>query len=219
MLMPVRWDLGHREMATQFCCGYATAAILPVLCYVFVHKFLFKPHFHLKPDYIIRKPIRHRIQWCNLRRKILSTFHTWVDHRSVRHFPTEKNRVKMPKNARNHAINSPFPLMCVDFHLTHKCLAHPTHHAKRQPNRYTHFHTTTQQSPPKLPLPLRRSPPKSNTPIPSPTPLTTPNGIRIQSAVLPQFTRADRQMAGQMFSNISALLAILIESDALIILN
>jgi len=41
---------------------------------------------------------------------------------------------------------------------------------------------------------LRRSPPKSNTPIPSPTPLTTPNGIRIQSAVLPQLTVADRQM-------------------------
>ena len=76
---------------------------------------------------------------------------------------------------------------------------HPTHHAKQQLDRYTHFHTTTQQiphwlqwdaanSPPKLPLPLRRSPPKFNTPIPSPTPLTTPNGIQIQSAVLPQLT-------------------------------
>jgi len=30
--------------------------------------------------------------------------------------------------------------------------------------------------------------------MPSPTPLTTPNGIGIQLAVLPQFTRADRQM-------------------------
>jgi len=40
-------------MAAQFCCGYATAAILPVLCYVFVHKFLFNPHFDLEPDYII----------------------------------------------------------------------------------------------------------------------------------------------------------------------
>jgi len=36
---------------------------------------------------------------------------------------------------------------------------------------------------PNLPLPLRRSPPTSNTPIPRPTLLTTPNGIRIQSAV------------------------------------
>jgi len=42
-------------------------------------------------------------------------------------------------------------------------------------------------------LPLRRSPPPSNTPIPRPTPLITSNGIRIQSAVLPQYTlRTDR---------------------------
>ena len=40
----------------------------------------------------------------------------------------------------------------------------------------------------KLPLSLRRSPPPSNTPIPRPTPFTTPNGIQIQSAVLPQYT-------------------------------
>jgi len=43
---------------------------------------------------------------------------------------------------------------------------------------------------------LRRSASKSNTPIPSPTPLTTLNGIRIQSAVLLQFTCEDRQMVG-----------------------
>jgi len=55
-----------------------------------------------------------------------------------------------------------------------------THHAKRHLDRYMHFHTTTQQFPngnngtPQINhLPLRRSPPKSNTPIPSPTPLTT----------------------------------------------
>ena len=47
---------------------------------------------------------------------------------------------------------------------------------------------------PKLPLHLRRSPFPSNTPIPRPTPLTTPNGIQIQAAVLPQYTlrHADR---------------------------
>jgi len=47
----------------------------------------------------------------------------------------------------------------------------------------------------KLPLPLRRSPPKSNTPLPSMTPLTTPNSIRIHSPVSPLLTSADRQMA------------------------
>jgi len=95
--------------------------------------------------------------------------------------------------------------------------AHPTHHAKRQLDHYTHFQTTTQNVPigyngkpqiqftpsPKLSFPLRRSPPKSNTP--SPTPLTTPNGIWIQSAVLPQCQCADRQMGGRHFTNICTL--------------
>jgi len=57
---------------------------------------------------------------------------------------------------------------------------------------------------------------KSNTVIPRLTPLTTPNGIRIQSAVSPQYTFADRQMGTRMFRNISAPLAMLIESDVLI---
>jgi len=47
---------------------------------------------------------------------------------------------------------------------------------------------------PKRPLPLPRSQPKSNTPIPSPTTLTTPNGIPIHSPV----TRvATAHMCGQ----------------------
>jgi len=96
--------------------------------------FRVNPHFDLEPDYIIRMPIIHRIQRCNLRREILSILHT--------------------------RVSTPF------LHCIH----------------------------PKLTLPLRRLPPNSNTPIPSPTPLTTPNGIRIQSAVLPLLTCADRQM-------------------------
>jgi len=154
MLKPVHWDLGHRKMAAQFCCGYATAAILPVLCYVFVHKFLFNPHFDIEPDYIIRKPIRHKIQWCNLRRKILSTFHIRVDHRSVRPFPIEKNRAKMPTNARN----SPFPWGTWTY-LTHECLSPP--HSPWQLDRCTHFHTTTQQSPHWLQWNAANSPPPS----------------------------------------------------------
>jgi len=105
-------------------------------------------------------------------------------------------------------------------------LAHPTHHATQQLDRYTHFHTTMQQSPHwlkwvatnsprKLPLPLRRSPPKSNTPIPSPTPLTTPNGTRIQSAVSPQYTCADRQTWDDRSITLVLCSAILIASDAL----
>jgi len=39
-------------------------AMLHVLCYVFVHKFLFNAHFDFEPDYIVSKPIRHRFQLC-----------------------------------------------------------------------------------------------------------------------------------------------------------
>ena len=47
---------------------------------------------------------------------------------------------------------------------------------------------------PKLPLPIRPSPPPSNTPIRQPITLTIPNGIQIQSAILPHYTlRTDRQ--------------------------
>ena len=52
---------------------------------------------------------------------------------------------------------------------------------------------------PKLFLPLQRFPPPFNTPIPRPIPLTTPNGIQIQSAVLPQYTlRTDIHTNRQM---------------------
>ena len=46
---------------------------------------------------------------------------------------------------------------------------------------------------PFLPPNQQRQSTPSNTPIPRPTQLTTPNGIRIQSAILPQYTfRTDR---------------------------
>jgi len=55
-------------------------------------------------------------------------------------------------------------------------------------------YATKTHLPPKLPLLLQRSPLLSKTLIPWLTPLTTPNGIHIQSAVFPQFTyRRDRE--------------------------
>jgi len=94
-----------------------------VLCYVFVHKFLFNPHFDLEPDYkkeSTRKPTVHRILRYIPRREILSTFHTRVDHLCIINYTVE-----FSKNAGNHARNSPFPLRHVDFHLTHECLGPP----------------------------------------------------------------------------------------------
>jgi len=183
--------------------------MLRLLCYVFVHKFLLNPHFDLEPDYIIRKPIVQEFydifrigKYCQLFTHE-SIIDQYVSVPVYRHCKVlEENAEKCQKLRQKQSLPK-FPLRHVDFHLTHECLCHPTHHAKRQLDRCTHFHTTTQQSPhclqwdatnslPKLPLPLRRSPPK--TPIPSPTPLTTPNGIEIQSAVLPLLTCADGQM-------------------------
>ena len=124
--------------------------------------FLLNPHFDLEPDYINRKPIKHRFQLNIVRTEILSTFHTRVGKLYVIP-PIQTNG---GRKFRKIPPNSPSP--CGTW-------THPTHHPKRQQlDRCTHFITTTQQSlhwlqwdapnsPPKLPLLLRRSPPKSNT--------------------------------------------------------
>jgi len=49
------------------------------------------------------------------------------------------------------------------------------------------FKATGMKNPPNLPFTLEHLD-CTNTPIPRLTPLTTPNGIRIQSAILPQYT-------------------------------
>ena len=137
-----KMSAGHRYSL------HGRIATLHLFCCVFALEFLFNPQFDLELDYIIRKPILHRIQRYILGREILSTFHTRVDNRSIRH-------------------------LCIVFT-------------------------------PKLPLPLRRSPPKSNTSIPRPTPLTIPNGIRIQSPMSPLLTCVDRQMAQANVYHMSA---------------
>jgi len=104
------------------CCSGGHIACFFTVTFVYIH---FNPHFDLEPDYIVRKPIVHRIQRCNLSSEILSTFHIWVDHRSARHFCTVKYTVKFSKNTGNHAKRSLFPLRHVDFHLTHECLSPP----------------------------------------------------------------------------------------------
>ena len=57
----------------------------------------------------------------------------------------------------------------------------------------TNLQRDAPHSPQKCPFPFDDHTP-SNTPIPRPTPLNNPNGIRIHSAILPQYTfRTDRQ--------------------------
>jgi len=100
-----------------------------------------------------------------------------------------------------------------------------TYHSKRQLDRCTHFCTTMQQIPHWLQWDTQNLLPfDDNYPhlihLPSTDgPITVPNGIRIQSAILPQYTlRTDRltdRWSRQMFSNMSAPLAMLTDSDAL----
>jgi len=65
-----------------------------------------QPHFDHELDYVIRKPIRHRIQRYTVHTEILPTFHTRVKYISHVTSPTEMNGAQMPRNARNHARNS-----------------------------------------------------------------------------------------------------------------
>ena len=113
----------------------------------------------------------------------------------------ETNGGKTPQNL----LKPPFNLQHVDSHLIHQCLVrpHPLSQMKAQSvhalqhNYATKSLLATMGRPtftPKTAPSLRRSPPKSNTPIFRLTPLTTPNGTPMQSAVSPQYTFADRQM-------------------------
>jgi len=185
----------------------------------------------LEPDNITRKPILPRIERYILHREILSTFHTRVNRRSVpwsvRHVAIQINGSEILQNAKNHARNSPFLLRHMDFHLTYECLGPP--HSPRQTTArslYTLPHKDVTKSAlvtmgrrkftPELPLPLRRSPPKSNTPVPSPThsPPQTASG---NNQPFCHNTHVQTDRCGTTWSITLALCsAILISSDALI---
>jgi len=175
----------------------------------------------------MRKPIKQHFQISCFYGNIVNFSHMSRIHfsaNSTSFCPFKRMGTQMPKNPRN----SPFPFSHVDPHLIHQCLVPPY-----SPRRVTaqsvhalpHNYATkdhwlqrdTSNSPTKLPLPIRRLPPPSNTPIPWSTPLTTPNGMWIQSAISPQYTlRTDRptdRWSRRMFC--SAPLAMLIESDVL----
>jgi len=131
-------------------------------------------------------------------------------------------------------LSTPPPSFCTNT----QCLGRPHSLPQMTARWFTDFYTTMQQrshwlqwdtpnSHPKLPLPLRRSLPPSNTPITRLTRPTIPNGSRIHSAIFPQITfqtdrQTDRQIDTQtgrrsrrMVSKNTDTLAILIDIDAL----
>jgi len=98
-------------------------AMLLLFCCVFALEFLFNPQFDLEPDHIIRKQLLCRIQRYILCREILSTFHTRVDNRSIRHFCIVFTR-KLPFSSTspqksNTPLPSPTPLITPNGILIH----------------------------------------------------------------------------------------------------
>jgi len=97
--------LHHSKMSA--CYSYSLhgrIAMLRLFCCVFAHEFLFNPQFDLETDYIIRKPLPRRIQRYILHRKILSTFHTRVNNRSMCHFCIVLNP-KLPLSLRRSPLS------------------------------------------------------------------------------------------------------------------
>jgi len=95
-------NVGPDTVIASFALGLLLASPPCVCCYVFVHAFLFNPHFDLEPDY--------------------NFSHTSQSAITTSFCPLKRMQTQMPKNARN----SPFHFRHVDFHLTHECLG-PTH--------------------------------------------------------------------------------------------
>jgi len=119
-------------VGTAICCT-GLSPCCRLFCYVFAHEFLFNPaQFDLEPDYIIRKGIWPRIQRCNLRREILSSFHTRVDHhRSVRHFCIVfvfTPKLPFPFDDRHQNLIHPYRARPLSPHQTASGSNHPCRH-------------------------------------------------------------------------------------------
>jgi len=146
-------------------------------------------------------------------------------------FPCWKQWGKNAKNARNHARNSPFPLRHVDFYLTYECgMPGPTrltmpndsstavHISTQRCNKVPiGYNGTPQIHPPNCPFPFDDHHQNLIHPYQAQphSPPQTASGSN-QSCCHCSHVRTDR-CATWEFSNMSALLAILIDSDVLII--
>ena len=103
--------------------------------------------------------IHRHFRWYILRVEIFSTFHALVEYKNTLKNAIQTTRANPPKTSLFNCST---------------CLIQPFYSPLHSPCQTTFT--------PKLPLPLRRSSPHLI------HPLSTPNGIQIQSAVLPQYT-------------------------------
>ena len=170
-----------------------------------------------------------RFQWCIVHTKILSTFHARVEYISVTKYAIETIGPMWANDPKIYPFhlgtwtpsNTWMPGM-TQLTTNDSSIAASTSTQLRNKGPIG-YNGTPQIHPQNCPSPSTIITP-SNKPIPRPTPITIPNGIRIQSANLPQNTLwtdwpKDRQTdrwSRRMFHNMSAPLAMLIESDALI---
>jgi len=146
------------------------------------------PNIVLELSCIFEKPMKRKFQRYLVRTEIPSTFHAQVEYISVTKYGIENNGSKHPRNR-------PFPLQHVDPHSVHQCLG-PCQMTARSVHTLLHNNATMSHwlqwdapnSTPKLSFDdnqPRLIHPSFDRPI--------PNGIRIQSAILPQYTfRTDR---------------------------
>jgi len=171
--------------------------------------------------------MQYRFQWYIVRREMLLAFHTRVEYTSRR------INVDLLANGCNDNVCCRTAILRV-LKLLQFCqllLSNPSIDlvleyifGKPMKHRFQPYIVCTEisstKSPlvtmgrlkftPKMLLSFWRSPSKSNTPIPRPTPLTTRNGIRMQWAVSAQYTsRTDRQTDGRGKSSVPLALRLL----------
>jgi len=112
--------------------------------------FLLNPHFDLEPGYIIIKPMKHRFQRYIVHGETLSTFHTQSNTFLSKQYviPTiETNGGANAEKCQKPCQKQPLPLEARGPHLIRQCLDPPHSPCQTTARSFTHFRTTTQQSP------------------------------------------------------------------------
>jgi len=201
-----KWPHTHSPHYHSY--GDINIANIAAWCDFFVKWLTFLQIFHkpqLRPrTYFFRRPINRRFQRCIVCTEIMSIFHAQVEYVSLERYTIQTNGNEIPSNL-------PFPLGHIDPNLIHPSLNWPQ---LKIPNDSSIGSLTSAQLCSKdsinetphnghIYLQIASSPFDDHHPHPIHPSLTNsthhPNGIQIQSSILPQYTfRTDRQTERQM---------------------